>query len=215
MKSIEINTVNPKISVSKGNIKMGEIKSVSLPPVITCAENCACAKKCYAMRMYRRFKDTKNAYNRNLEILQNNPEEYWKQINDELYINRFFRFHVSGDIPTYEYLLDMVKSAYNNPHCEILVFTKRYSFINRMLDKGIMIPNNLHILFSEWTGMKMDNPHNIPVAHVIFKGEENGIKNAEPKANWNICTGNCMECAKNKKNCWALKNGEHVAFYEH
>ena len=101
----------------------------------------------------------------------------------------------------------MVKSAYNNPHCEILVFTKRYSFVNKMLDKGIMIPKNLHILFSEWD-KEIDNPYNLPVAHVIFK-------NTEPKANWNICTGNCLECAKARKNCWALKNGEHVAFHEH
>lgn len=70
------------------------------------------------------------------------------------------------------------------------------------------LPSNLHILFSEWTGMDMDNHHNLPVAHVIFKGEE-------PMANWNICTGNCLECAKANKNCWALKNGEHVAFHEH
>lgn len=204
-----LNTsVKKTVSISKGNIKMGEIKSVSLPPVITCAENCTCAKKCYAMRMYRRFPQTKEAYNNNLELFNSDPTEYWKQINDTLYVSRFFRFHVSGDIPTYEYLLDMVKSAYNNPHCEILVFTKRYSFVNRMLDKGIKIPNNLHIIFSEWIGMKMDNPYNIPVAHVIFK-------NAEPEANWNICTGNCMECAKARKNCWALENGEHVAFHEH
>lgn len=215
MLNSSVNTINRKVSISdrkvsisNGNIKMGEIKSVSLPPVITCAENCTCAKKCYAMRMYRRFPQTKEAYNNNLELFQTNPEEYWKQINDTLYASRFFRFHVSGDIPTYEYLLDMVKSAYNNPHCEILVFTKRYSFVNKMLDKGIMIPNNLHIIFSEWTGMKMENPYNLPVAHVIFKGEE-------PKANWNICSGNCLECAKSRKNCWALENGEHVAFYEH
>lgn len=203
-----INTKNTTISISKGNIKMGEIKSVSLPPVLTCAENCTCAKKCYAMRMYRRFPQTKESYNRNLEIFNSNPTSYWEQISDSLCTSRFFRFHVSGDIPTYDYLLQMIETVRNNPHCDVLVFTKRYNFVNKALENNIELPTNLHILFSEWPGMTMDNPYNMPIAHVIFK-------NAEPKANWNICTGNCLECAKHNKNCWALKNGEHVAFYEH
>lgn len=199
---------NNIVSISKGNRKMGEIKSVSLPPVLTCAENCTCAKKCYAMRMYCMYKQTKAAYDRNLEIFTTDPDSYWEQVNDSLCTSRFFRFHVSGDIPTYNYLLGMIKSARNNPHCDILVFTKKYNLVNTALDNNVEIPSNLHILFSEWPGMPMSNPHNLPIAHVIFKGEE-------PEANWNICTGNCLECAKHNKNCWALKNGEHVAFHEH
>ena len=197
-----------KVTISKGNSKMGEIKSVSLPPIVTCAENCTCAKKCYAMRMYRRFKQVKESYNCNLEILNNNPVEYWEQINNALYSTRFFRFHVSGDIPNYEYAIDMINSVRNNPHCEVLVFTKRYNFINKAIASGMEIPSNLHILFSAWDGMKMENPYNLPVAHVIFKG-------TEPQAEWKICSGNCMECAKCGENCWTMKNGEHIAFYEH
>lgn len=34
-----------KISISPGNQKMGYIPSVSLPPIITCANGCKCAKK--------------------------------------------------------------------------------------------------------------------------------------------------------------------------
>lgn len=203
-----MNTTTTTISISKGNRKMGEIKSISLPPIVTCAENCTCAKKCYAARLCRRYKNVKESYGRNLEILRTNPCEYWKQVDDALSVSRFFRFHVSGDIPTYRYLVNMVKSAQNNPHCDILVFTKRYNLVNMAIQNGVEIPTNLHILFSEWDGMSMENPHNLPVAHVIFKGNN-------PEANWNICTGNCLECAKNKKNCWTLKNGEHVVFHEH
>lgn len=197
-----------KITISKGNRKMGEIKSISLPPIITCAENCTCAKKCYAAKMCRIYKNVKESYNRNLDILQNNRDEYWKQVDDALCTSRFFRFHVSGDIPTYEYLIDMINAVKNNPHCDALVFTKRYHFINKAINDGVEIPNNLHILFSEWDGMTMSNPHNMPIAHVVFKGNE-------PKSNWNICTGNCLECAKSGNNCWTLKRGEHVALYEH
>jgi hypothetical protein len=197
-----------KVSISKGNKKMGEIKSVSLPPVVTCAKNCTCAKKCYAMKMCRIYKNVKASYDRNLEILENNPDEYWSQVEDAICTSRFFRMHVSGDIPNYEYLIDMVTVANTFPHCDILVFTKKYNLVNTFLDNGGAIPNNLHLIFSEWEGMAMDNKYNLPVAHVIFKGEQ-------PKENWNICSGNCLECAKKNINCWSLKNGEHVAFHEH
>lgn len=202
------NTTAIKISISKGNKKMGEIKSVSLPPIITCAENCTCAKKCYAAKLCRIYKNVKESYNRNLEILRNNPDEYWNQISNVLSTSEFFRFHVSGDIPTYEYFVNMVNVVRNNPNCEVLVFTKRYGFVNKAMNNGMEIPKNLHILFSEWEGMVLDNPYNMPIAHVIFKGNN-------PESNWNICTGNCLECAKNNVNCWAVKNGEHVAFHEH
>lgn len=150
MATINTNTTKENIvSISKGNRKMGEIKSVSLPPVLTCAENCTCAKKCYAMRMCRMYKQTKAAYDRNLEIFTTDPDSYWEQVNDSLCTSRFFRFHVSGDIPTYNYLLGMIKSARNNPHCDILVFTKKYNLVNTALDNNVEIPSNLHILFSE------------------------------------------------------------------
>ena len=42
-----------KVSISKGNSKMGAIPSVSLPPITTCAAGCTCAKKCYAAKLCR------------------------------------------------------------------------------------------------------------------------------------------------------------------
>lgn len=198
-----------KISISNGNSKMGKIPSVSLPPIVTCAKGCTCAKKCYAAKLCRIYKTVREAYNRNLEVLYTDPVKYWEQVNDVLSVSRFFRFHVSGDIPNAVYLYDMILSAEKNPHCEILVFTKRYDIVNEWLsDPSHKIPENLHVIFSEWDGMNMENPHNLPVAHVIFKGNE-------PEPHWNICPGNCMECAKAHVNCWALQNGQHVAFYEH
>lgn len=197
-----------KISISKGNKKMGEIKSVSLPPIVTCASNCTCAKKCYAAKLCRIYKNVKKSYEQNLEILNNNPGEYWGQVEKVLKTSRFFRFHVSGDIPNKEYLGKMVETVRNNPHCDVLVFTKQYDFINEMIDDGMEIPSNLHIIFSEWEGMNMNNPHNMPVAHVIFRGNK-------AEDNWKICTGNCLECAVNGENCWNLNHGEHIAFHEH
>ena len=115
-----------KVSISKGNSKMGAIPSVSLPPIITCPKNAPCAKKCYASKLCRLYPTVNKAYQNNLEILRTNPNEYFNQVFNAVRMSRFFRFHVSGDIPNYDYFASMVAIAWDNPHCEILAFTKQY-----------------------------------------------------------------------------------------
>ena len=197
-----------KISVSKGNSKMGAIPSVSLPPVVTCAKGCPCAKKCYAMKLCRIYPSVRKAYQRNLDILTADPVSYWEQVSEQMKMTRFFRFHVSGDIVSYMYFSMLVGAVEKNPHCETLVFTKRFDIVNRWIDDNGELPENLHLIFSDWIGLDVPNPHKLPLAHVIFKGEE-------PHDDWKICGGNCSECACRGVGCWELKRGEHIAFYEH
>ena len=197
-----------KISISKGNTKMGLIPSVSLPPVVTCVKGCPCAKKCYAAKLCRIYPSVRKAYQNNLDILNDNWREYWRQVRDAVKMSRFFRFHVSGDIPNAGYFKEMVITACANPNTEILAFTKRYDIVNNYINIVGGLPKNLHVIFSDWDGMTLNNPHNLPVAHVIFKG-------SEPRDEWKICGGNCSECACRGVGCWELKRGEHIAFYEH
>ena len=197
------------VSISKGNSKMGAIRSVSLPAGITCRE-CDCKKKCYALRMERRRKNVHNAYMNNLEILKNDSETYWREVEAAIMVSRFFRFHVSGDIPDISYFIQMVNVAKRQRHCEILCFTKKYEIVNSYLREGNTIPDNLHITFSGWAGLKMDNPFNLPEAHVIFR---DGTTTARPDAVH--CNGNCTECAITDSGCWTLKKGEQVVFNEH
>jgi uncharacterized protein (DUF2237 family) len=195
------------VSISRGNSKMGAVPSVSLPPIITCANGCKCANKCYAAKLCRLRPSVRNAYARNLEILQNNMDDYFLQVKAAAMISGYFRFHVSGDIPDMNYLDRMVKIAEELPGTTFLAFTKQYNFVNNFLQYS-QIPNNLKIIFSAWPGMPMENPYNMPVANVIFKG-------TEPAENWKICPGNCAECAARGVGCWELKPGETIAFYEH
>lgn len=199
---------NNLISISKGNSKMGFIPSVSLPPVVTCAAGCTCAKKCYAAKLCRIYGSVRKAYNRNLEILNNNELEYWHQVNNAVKMSKYFRFHVSGDIVDSHYFNWMATIADMNPGTTILAFTKQYNIINGYISTVGPLPSNLKIIFSAWPGMPMENPYNMPVAHVIFKGQE-------PADHWKICGGNCSECACRGVGCWELKQGEHIAFYEH
>lgn len=196
-----------KVTISKGNKKMGAIPSVSLPPIITCAAGCKCAKKCYAAKLCRIYKNVKQSYDNNLACYKESPTVYFKQVKEAAATTRFFRWHVSGDIVNEIYLYNMVDIAEKLPNTQFLAFTKQYSIVNRFLNYETK-PDNLHIIFSEWPEMELDNPHGLPVAHVIFKG-------SEPEEGWKICGGNCTECACAGVGCWELKNGEHIAFYEH
>ena len=196
-----------KLTISKGNKKMGSIKSVSLPPIKTCADGCTCAYKCYAAKLCRIYKNVKTSYENNLEYYLHSSIKYFNDIRAVARKEKYFRWHVSGDIVNELYLYNMVGIANDLQHTQFLVFTKKYDLVNRFLNYE-SIPNNLHVIFSEWDGMELKNPHNLPIAHVIFKGEK-------PHHDWDICGGNCLECATENKGCWNLKKGEHIAFYEH
>lgn len=201
----------PIISISKGNSKLGQIPSVSLPAVKTCRV-CDCARICYARKLERLRPTVRKAYQRNLDALIESPDVYWREVEAAIMMSRFFRFHVSGDIPYYDYLVKMMEIAGRNPHCQILCFTKRYEFVNHFVDScpGQEVPSNLHIIFSDWPGTEMPNPHHFPVAYVRFR---DGFTHAPSDAQ--ECGGNCTECACTEGGCWNLKRGESVVFNEH
>lgn len=199
---------NQKISISPGNTKLGAIPSVSLPACITCNPSAPCFKKCYALRITRRYKQSRDAYARNLEILTNDPGAYWLQVKAAAMVTRFFRYHVSGDIPNIEYFNNMVQLARELPNTEFLAFTKQYNIVNEYLRTGETIPKNLKVLFSNWGMWKCENPYNLPTCEIIFKNEN-------PGENWKICGGNCTDCACRGVGCWELKQGETIAIYEH
>lgn len=198
-----------EVSISSANKKMGKISSVSLPSLVTCRK-CACQKKCYARKLERLRPAVAAAYQRNLDILQRDPDTYWREVEAAIMLSRFFRFHVSGDIPDASYLIRMVAIAQRNPHCQILCFTKKYELVNDYLSGGEVLPDNLHIILSAWTGLEMQNPFLLPEAHVRYR---DGSTTA--RANAQNCGGNCTDCACTDNGCWTLQKGEQVVFNEH
>lgn len=198
------------VKISSGNSKMGAIPSVSLPAGVTCRQDCECSKKCYAKRLERMRPSVHQAYQHNYDLLTHDSDTYWREVEASIMMSRFFRYHVSGDIPDNVYLAHMIEIAERNPHCEMLCFTKKYNLVNDHLDFGGTIPQNLHIIFSGWRGMKMVNPYNLPEAHVRYRdGTTTACENAKP------CGGNCTECAITDGGCWTAKHGEQVVFDEH
>jgi hypothetical protein len=196
------------VSISKGNSKMGAIPSVSLPACITCNPNAPCFKLCYAAKITRLYKTVKTAYENNLTILQDDPALYWDQVKLAAQTARFFRYHVSGDIPNKEYFNRMVELARELPHTNFLAFTKQFDIVNMFLYNGGEIPQNLKIIFSNWGAWKCENPFSLPECEIILKG-------SKPVQDWKICGGNCTECACRGIGCWELENGETIAIYQH
>lgn len=90
-----------EVKISVGNIKLGKIFNVNLPPIITCAYRVPCMKKCYAMKAYRAYPNARNAWNDNLNLYTLNKDEYFASIINQLKKKKHFdrfRWHSSGDI---------------------------------------------------------------------------------------------------------------------
>lgn len=200
-----------KVSISNGNSKMGAIPSVSLPAIITCNPSAPCARPgspCYALKLARLYSRTRDAYQNNLDILEEDPASYWLQVKAAAMVTRYFRYHVSGDLPSAAYFNNMVDLARDLPCTTFLAFTKQYQIVNDYLSAGGVIPSNLIIIFSNWNSWKCENPHGLPVCEVIFKDQQ-------PAPDWKTCGGNCTECACRGIGCWELKRGETIAIYKH
>ena len=197
------------VKISKGNSKLGAIPSVSLPSIKTC-RSCACQEKCYAQKLERLRPAVRNAYQHNLEVWIKDPETYWREVEASIMMSRFFRFHVSGDIPSFKYLINMVEIARRQPHCEILCFTKKYNLVNELIEQGGELPGNLHMIFSGWVGLEMANPFSLPEAHVRYRDGSTTAREGAVE-----CSGNCTECALTEGGCWSLQKGQQVVFNEH
>lgn len=198
------------VKISNGNSKMGKIPSVSFPSLLTCIK-CDCNKICYAHKLEKLRPSVRQSYLHNWNLYKSDRETYWREIEATIMLSRFFRFHVSGDIPDQDYIHRMIDVANRHQHCEILCFTKKFDMCNKEISerKG-ELPNNLHLIYSGWKNLKMKNPYNLPEAHVRYRdgntiARENAIE----------CDGDCTECAITDRGCWALEKGEQVVFTQH
>lgn len=188
-----------KMAISKGNRKIGRVMNVSLPPLLSCANCSGCSKLCYDIKACLQYPDTViDARMRNLTILQKDREEYFRRINDAISrrrLHKFFRWHVAGDIIDADYFARMVEIARRHPDFKFWTYTKNYAVVNRWVDENgrDAIPANLSVMFSEWRGMPMDNPHGFPEFRVVFKDET-------PPAGF-YCPGNCDVCKEINRGC--------------
>lgn len=93
------NVSDLHVKISDGNNKLGAIPSVSLIPVMDCGNCAICAKSCYDLRNDFIYKEVIKTRAINSAIYHEDPERFFKEIDD--YLNyrypRAFRFHIGGD----------------------------------------------------------------------------------------------------------------------
>jgi len=195
-----------KLCISAGNRKIGRVMNVSLPPVVTCSNCDKCKYFCYDIKACLQYPNTViDARIRNYMILKKDRDAFFNRIHLAMQArrkNKFFRWHVSGDILDIDYFSRMIELARLHPDFIIWTYTKNYAVVNeycRLYGRG-NIPGNFSIMFSEWDGMPLVNPYNFPSFSVRMK---NGNKNhpAEYFNNLYRCPGNCDVCKKLHRGC--------------
>lgn len=195
------------VAISKGNHKMGHVWSASLLPVYTC-KNCKhCQHFCYAISAALRFLNVMKAYARNTALAMFSYDLYFNQILSRLtnrVKNKYFRWHVSGEILDYEYFCWMVKVAEMRPEWRFWTYTKMYGIVNTWIKNHggskSALPKNLSIMFSVWFDensgeyIPINNPYNMPV----FTCRPN-TNDPDPAA-WH-CPGACGICIASGHGC--------------
>lgn len=204
---------NLHVKLQKGNKKTGvNCWTVSLIPIADCGKNCKeCSKDCYDIKNVCWMPNVQIDRARNSAIHKHNIARYWNEIDIQIKANFIteLRINVGGDLTLQDFYY-IKKIAEEDPKTMILFFTKAYEDLNKFLDET-KFPSNVKKLFSAWKDTPMDNPHNVPVSHVLW---DDGSTTA-PSYGAVFCKGNCSECAFKGDGCWNLKEGEHVIFKAH
>jgi hypothetical protein len=203
------------IHISSGNIKV-PFANISLPPEVTCREDAPCTKECYAKKAWKQYPIVRHNWSENYELYRKDDKAYFRAIESWILLNnpKYFRFHVSGDIPDHNYLCKIIFLAKKLKGTRFLVHTKRVNFI-RLIDRR-KVPTNLVICLSTWpdegtleaykTDVQNINPGDYTFPMSFLKDDPRIPKSAF------ICPGHCGECGAK---CWYLKPKEYVVFKRH
>ena len=129
------NVEDIKLCISKGNRKIGQVMNVSMPPIVTCSNCKECKFFCYDVKACLQYPATViDARVRNYMVFKKDIDVYFSRIDDAMNRrrkNKFFRWHVAGDIVNMEYFSRMVENARLHPDFVIWTYTKNYAVVNQ------------------------------------------------------------------------------------
>ena len=189
------------IHISTGNRKIGRVHNFSMAPGITCANCSGCLAYCYDVKAVLQYPNVVRARAENTVLMQNYRAETFAAIDrycDRHRANKFFRWHVSGEILDVDYFDRMVMVARNHPDWTFWTYTKNYRAVNEWIrshgGSKKSVPSNLSVMFSVWNGMPMDNPFRLPTFTCIQEGM------TPAPGEWE-CPGNCDACIRSGHGC--------------
>lgn len=225
-----------KISLVKGNSKLGKgVYAFNLLPGDaplstkdkgqltnvrgTCGGCCdGCEKVCYAVNDARRYHNTCiPSIGKNTVIMRYDLNGMFTQLKNECIAKkvRVLRYHSSGEIESYDYLLHMARLATELPDVKFYFYTKRFAFVERYLGENGQFSDNLVCNISEWkgntAGFKLDGLN----VFTYDDGTDESLKSVAhcPAVDKNgHKTGvNCDQCGR----CFAGNTGRVTAVYSH
>jgi hypothetical protein len=192
--------------ISNGNSKIGRCMNVSLAPIVTCGNCKECKCFCYDVKACLQYENVRKARAKNTALFQYSREEFFNQLWAKMArkkTNKFLRFHVSGEIVDINHFEYMIKTAEMFPDFKIWTYTKMYWIVNQYIREHggnkNCIPSNFSVMFSEWKGLPIDNPYNMPVFRCIYPEEQ-------APSNCMECPGNCDICKNSGIGCIASQS---------
>ena len=162
-----------KISLVKGNNKLGKgVYAFNLLPGAepltvstkgkltdihgTCVGCCdGCEDYCYAVKDAKRYHNTCiPSLAKNTLIMRNNLNGMFQQLKNAIVEKKVktLRYHSSGEIESYEYLVKMAELAEEMPQVKFYFYTKRFNILENYLKYNGKLPDNLVANVSEWKG---------------------------------------------------------------
>lgn len=184
--------------ISQGNRKIGRCMNVSLAPIVTCGNCKECKYFCYDVKACCQYENVRKARAKNTALFNFSREIFFGQLWEKMSkkkTNKYLRFHVSGEIRDKEHFDYMVKTAKMFPDFRIWTYTKMYHVVNEWIKENgkAALPGNFTVMFSEWKGLPIINPYNLPVFRCVYENE------TRPKMFH--CPGNCDFCKEHKTGC--------------
>lgn len=194
------------IKISSGNSKLGPaIPNISMVPIRDCGNCGHCRKDCYALKAWRQYKQTRDAWSHNGNEFRKDPYKAAAsvilQLGRKKKLPRFFRIHVAGDFLNQDHLNAWFDVASTFPQIKFLAFTKMHSLDYKEC------PSNLKVKASTWPTMTDKEIDSIP-KFLNKSWVQDGTETRIP-ANAIECPGICETCGV----CWNLD--VDVFFYKH
>lgn len=199
-----------RLHISTGNKKIGRVHNFSMAPGHTCGNCSACLPYCYDVKACFQYPNVMTARAENTAMMRLDMGLTFMLIDKYISTrkaNKYFRWHVSGDILNDQYFDNMVRIARRHPDWVFWTYTKRYDIVNRWLDVNgaDALPKNLSVMFSVWNGVACPNRYNMPTFTCIQDGME------PAPGEWR-CPGNCDTCLRSGHGC-PFRESSYV--YEH
>ena len=120
----------------------------------TCGGCCdGCERACYAVRDGRLHHNACiPAWGKNTLIARHDIDGMFAQLKNSLIKNKakIMRWHSSGEIENYNYLLHMIKLAVELPNVQFYCYTKRFDLIDKYLNEFKKFPKNFVVNISVW-----------------------------------------------------------------